>query len=451
MKPFRAKDTLLCAVFLLVVGILAAGTKANQVAMTDHPLPGRHDSVWLQPEDRQAAQYIPGQREAPPTYSPAVRPKDTPVTHAALKGTLNILLAGVDERESWSEGPPRTDAMMLASLDLDRRTAAVLSIPRDLWVAIPEFGQERINVAYRLGELERRGSGPLLACETVGKLLQVQVDKYVIVNFRAVRQIIDAMGGLEIDVPHDIWDYQYPTEDKGYTTIHFAAGKQVLNGERVLQYVRTRHGASDFERIRRQQQVLKALRARVTRPDFLPRIPGLLMLASDCISTNLSLSEIYSLYTTFKDAPDDSLTFAAIDEASSYPWTTTIGAEVLLPNQQAIEELVRDLGIRQQAPAYHVAQGLQIRIYASRSQDPGFAAATQLLLESGFDVWEGGVRENPCGHTVILDYSNGEYGTDIAGTIGLSDINVLNVPRTPDVPPQVVADILLWSSEDLAP
>lgn len=385
-------------------------------------------------------------RQAAPTATP--RPEPTPTTAAPTgEQRTNILLMGVDERETWSEGPPRTDAMMLVSADRTDGTVTVLSIPRDLWVYIPGFGQERVNVAYRVAELTQPGTGPETAAETVSQFLDVPLTRYVVVNFRAVRKIVDALGGLEVDVPYEIWDHQYPTEDNGYMTVHFAAGPQVLDGEQVLQYVRTRHGSTDFERMRRQQQVIEALQARVTQPDFIPKAPGFLLLARDCVQTNLTVSDMLGLWSAFRNIGRNSVRLSVLDETYSYPWITSAGADVLLPNEPAIEQLVSDLGLRDDAGGEEMAHGLQVRLFSNSSQDANFASAAEVVGQSGFTVWQGGVAENATGHTVVIDYGDGSAGAVLAEALGLDGLQVLTQPKPPNLPENLVADVLLWASD----
>jgi polyisoprenyl-teichoic acid--peptidoglycan teichoic acid transferase len=390
--------------------------------------------------------YYPESRPAPPVIPTATPEMEETPQPNELQGRVNILLMGVDERATWSEGPPRTDGLMLISLDATNHTAAVLSIPRDLWVSIPGFGEERVNVAYRVAELDEPGTGPAKACETVSELLGIDVDKYAVVNFRAVVQIIDALGGVDVDVPGEIWDYQYPTEDNQYMTVHFAAGRQTLDGEETLQYIRTRHGSTDFERIRRQQQVIDALRGKALSAGFVTRIPGLLKLARDCINTNVSVSEMMALWQVFGSANRAPVQYAAIDETLSYPWITTAGADVLLPNSGGITQLVADLGLTDGGQAAALAQGLQIRLYADSESDPGFAAAAEALTDAGYVVVQGGVTKNDTGHTVVMDYSGGEQGAKLAKVLGLESAQVLNVPRPANAPAMLAADILLGAT-----
>ncbi len=356
---------------------------------------------------------------------------------------LNVLVLGLDERENSHEGPGRTDAIMFVSVDMNPSRVTVLSVPRDLWVEIPGYGQERVNAAYRLGELARPGSGPAVACETISNLLGVRVDRYVILNFQAAKQGIDALGGIEIDVPAEIWDFAYPTDDNGVMTVHFAAGKQHLDGERALQYMRIRHGSSDFDRIRRQQQVAEAVRRRLLQPSMLARIPGLVSLLERSVVTNVDLTAAAELGLKLRSLSSSGIVFAAIDEGYVYPWVTAAGAEVLLPNKPAIEGLVAELGLAQEARQAELARGLQVKIYAEQEESTNYASALELLRAAGFTVAPGGVRPNACGHTVVLDYSGTGAGYRVAQVLGLESWQVLELPRPGGVPATLAAEVLL--------
>lgn len=435
---------------VLPLVVLLTTISGCSISGTDRLKRGAEEAVLASPlvpahdEGATAGPYAPSRRLAPPAVAPATPTRAAVQAPQPQPGRVNILVMGVDERETWSEGPPRTDAMMLVSIDASSRLATVLSIPRDLWVSIPGYGQERVNVAYRVAELTEPGSGPQKACETISALLGVPVTKYAVVNFRAVTQIIDAMGGVEVDVPYEIWDHMYPTEDNRYMTVHFPAGPQTLTGEKALQYARTRYGSTDFERMRRQQQVIEALQRRVLRPEFLPQLPGLLRLARDCIKTNVSVSEMLALWNAFGDARHQPVRFAVVDETLTYPWITSLGAEVLLPNMSGIDALVAELGLGEDATAA-LAQGLQIRIFASSESDRSFASAVTALGDAGFVVIEGGVHRHPITAALVLDYSGGEHGREVAAALGLASSQVLTVPRPANVPVAITADILLWS------
>lgn len=194
----------------------------------------------------------------PPTpAAPTAVPRPTAlveIASAPVDGSaVNILLLGIDARpgEGWLA---RSDANIVIRLDPSSGRAAMLSLPRDLWVAIPGIGEGKLNSAYLLGE--RKGRGAAVAKATVGQALGITIHHAVVIDFAGFRSLIDALGGVPVDVPRELYDPKFPTEDYGYTVAHFTPGTEVMNGERALMFSRIRHPDSDFQRIRRQQLVL---------------------------------------------------------------------------------------------------------------------------------------------------------------------------------------------------
>ncbi|NTW98110.1 MAG: LCP family protein [Oscillochloris sp.] len=189
--------------------------------------------------------------------------------------TLNILLLGTDARPSDTE-PTRTDAIVLVRLDRDSGRVSMLSIPRDLWVSYPSGGAGRINAAFAVGEKTYGpGGGAALAKSTVGKLIGVRVDQFVLINFQGFKTLIDRLDGISVNVPNAISDPAYPTEDYNTISVSFAAGPQRMDGERALIYARTRHADNDFGRNQRQQLVLMSIFNRIRDRGLLQQLTSL--------------------------------------------------------------------------------------------------------------------------------------------------------------------------------
>jgi LCP family protein required for cell wall assembly len=174
--------------------------------------------------------------------------------------SLNILIVGVDRRAEG--GDQNADVLIIAHVDLiDKRVAAV-SIPRDLLVDIPGIGPDKINGSYNYGVLadpDNSAAGVGMVRDTVESVFGVTLDGYVLVDFDGFEAVVDSVGGVEIDVPYEIVDESYPTEDYGTEVVTFEPGVQHMDGETALKYVRTRHGDDDDARRQRQYQVLLAL------------------------------------------------------------------------------------------------------------------------------------------------------------------------------------------------
>jgi LCP family protein required for cell wall assembly len=205
---------------------------------------------------------------------------------------------GIDQRpdEAAAAGDPgRTDTMLLVSLDFDAHKAAMVSIPRDGFVVIPDHGNERVNAAYTLGELDQRGAGPALAKRTVAQLFAVPIDRFALVDVHAMERIIDTLGGIWIDNPTHLVDTQYPTDDYRTITIDIPAGRRLMDGVTAVEYARTRHPDSDYGRQARQQQVLLAIRDQALQIQALPRLPQLVPEIQALVQTDLSPLEIGQL------------------------------------------------------------------------------------------------------------------------------------------------------------
>jgi LCP family protein required for cell wall assembly len=174
---------------------------------------------------------------------------------------ITVLLLGVDQRPD-DPSPPRTDNMIVVTFEPEIGRAGMISLPRDLFVPIPGYDRNRkINTAYVIGETSSYpGGGGALAKRTVSEFLGYPIDYYIKVNFEGFERFIDLIGGVDVDVPKTIHDDQYPTIDYGYTTFHVDAGFQHMDGATALRYARTRNADNDFERAKRQQLVLLAIK-----------------------------------------------------------------------------------------------------------------------------------------------------------------------------------------------
>ena len=193
---------------------------------------------------------------------------------------LNILILGYQDDEAT------TDTIILAHLDVDRRMATLVSIPRDTWVQLPGHDATKINAAYAYG-------GAPSSAKAVARLLGgVPIDATIALQPDGAAQIVDAMGGLRVDVRNDM-DYD---DNNGSLHIHLKKGEQSLNGDQVLGYIRFRHDAeSDFGRVRRQQQILKLMMDQLGQPQNWSKLPHLLNVARKNVATSISDRRLMAL------------------------------------------------------------------------------------------------------------------------------------------------------------
>jgi polyisoprenyl-teichoic acid--peptidoglycan teichoic acid transferase len=223
---------------------------------------------------------------------------------------VTALVMGLDYRD-WEEGEgaARTDTMILLTIDPISKTAGMLNIPRDLWVNIPGFGYQRINAAYRLGEVYNYpGGGPGLAIATVEEFIGVPINFYAQIDFYAFERFINELDGVTIDVPYEI-----RVDPLGqYNTVILQPGEQVLDGPVALAYARARYtDGGDFDRAQRQQQVIMALRSRILRVDRLPivvsRAPQIYQQLAEGINTNLELEQAIQLAWLAQQIPIENI------------------------------------------------------------------------------------------------------------------------------------------------
>lgn len=257
-------------------------------------------------------------------------------------GQLNVLILGQDRRPGET-GPARTDTLILGAFDPQQPQAALLSIPRDLWLDIPGQGANRINTAYYFGELTQPDYGPELTKQTLQNNFGLTPHGYVLVDFAGFIALVDALGGIEVDVPETIVDENYPAYDYGYTTIMIPAGPQHMDGETALIYARTRHTDSDFGRSERQQQVLRALVTRVAQPGAWPRLPAAWAAARTYLTTDLSEVDLATILLAVLLVGPEGLQSYSINQEMTIPFTTDLGAQVLLPRWEVILPLVGQL------------------------------------------------------------------------------------------------------------
>ncbi len=200
---------------------------------------------------------------------------------------ITIVILGIDARPG--EGSvTRTDSIMLLNINPGENDVTLLSIPRDVFISVPGYGDERINTINVLGEMEAEGHGPELLKASFQQSFGIDVDYFVRLDFSAFTEIVDAVGGVDVEVPKQIIDYEYPTADGGTIMIQFDPGKQHMDGERALQYARTRHADDDYQRAGRQQQVLDALIHKLASPTQFHNWPQIVNIIKDHTDTDMS-------------------------------------------------------------------------------------------------------------------------------------------------------------------
>ncbi len=204
--------------------------------------------------------------------------------------TMEIMVLGVDPR---TDDTGRSDTLFLVSLDEGAKRASVLSIPRDTRVEMEKGAYEKINHAYAYGGHEYTRA-------MLEQLLATRMDGYVLVDIHAFERMIDALGGVDIDVEKAM-HYEDPWDEDGGLVIDLEPGEQHLDGVGAMQYVRFRDEEGDIGRIRRQQKFLQALLARATSPEVIPHLPQLVRELASVVETDIELGEMVRIASILPD------------------------------------------------------------------------------------------------------------------------------------------------------
>jgi polyisoprenyl-teichoic acid--peptidoglycan teichoic acid transferase len=376
---------------------------------------------------------------------------------------INILFIGLDYRD-WqlNEGPPRSDTMILFTVDPVTKTAGMLSIPRDLWVNIPGYGYSRINTAYSSGEGDKYpGGGAGLAMKTVEQLLGVPVHYYAQVDFVTFTSLVDKLGCIYV-VPEET----LMLDPVGSGTDHVLitpGGERKLCGWKVLAYARTRHSeGGDMDRARRQQQVIFALQKKIFDPEVFPSLivqaPQIYAELSSGIHTNMPLEDAIKLAVLGKDIDPGTIKTGIIDTSMVTFENTILGgqaASVMKPIADKVRVL-RDEIFTTSGPLSPIAQGDPVTLMRNEEArvrivdgtfTPGLdQRAGSFFQAQGMNVTEVGQANEIYNTTNVVVYGPKLYTLKyLQSIIGLSHTQIRFNPD-----PASTVDIEIRLGSDLA-
>lgn len=237
-------------------------------------------------------------------------------------GNTNILLLGIGGGDH--DGADLTDTIIVASIDQSNHLVPMLSIPRDFYVNVDEIGGGvRINRVYELGKAKYGTEGGMqLAEETIEKITGIDIHYHVLINFSGFKDIVDSLGGVDLDVENPIYDPYYPLDGTiQYQTFSLPAGLQHLDGDTALKYARSRKTTSDFDRSKRQQKLLFAIKEKAMSKNILlnpGKIKDLYYSVNDNIETNFSIRHIIELAKISQDfSKENIITRVITDDPTS--------------------------------------------------------------------------------------------------------------------------------------
>lgn len=275
---------------------------------------------------------------------------------ASSQSRMTILVMGVDDNYTAdprgvnrpSEGPTRTDTIELVTIDPKTKSARILGVPRDLWVKIPNKSgsgtfSDRVNTPLVWAQVDNYPQGPVgLMKETLQNNLHITIDHYVLIDFAGFVKLIDALGGIDVNVPNEVYDpYYSETELPGdYNPQHFYPGKQHMDGRTALAYSRIRFNSDDLDRIQRQQRVIFATIAKAQSLDVLAHATGLWQQYKSTIQTDIADYQIPGLAVLAKQILDANNVQAVSLGPATAPYTTPDGRDVLIGDWPQIEKIV---------------------------------------------------------------------------------------------------------------
>jgi LCP family protein required for cell wall assembly len=300
--------------------------------------------------------------------------------------TVNFLLIGSDRRPG---GSFRTDTMVIAILRPNEGQVSLISIPRDLWVSIPGWENQRINTAYQHGvSVDYPGGGPGLLKDTILYNLGIRIDHTAMVEFDGFRQIVDTLGGVDVPVACAYTDWRLidpsydPYNENNWHLYTTGPGVVHMDGDLALWYARSRQKSSDFDRGRRQQEVLRALFTQALQAGTLTRIPELYNNLKSTVETDLGLGDLLQLAVYAPKMTNADIRGYYIRPPYVNSWITDAGAYVLLPNEEALQGMLTEAmspatqNVQKQAIVIDVMNGTSIAGYdtlaASRLNYAGY-------------------------------------------------------------------------------
>ncbi len=290
-------------VVLLLFGI--AGSALAVLRRTDQALGAIQQTDPRLNQDKSNEQQDPNQPDQSTGGTTDEIDLSQPFTPATLKEPFTMLLIGVDKRAEAVDEGVRSDTLILVRVNPLQNWATMLSIPRDSVVPLPDGSYGKVNRAFSYGYYnaealygsgtEADAGGGAAAAETLERFLKIKVDYIAQVDFQGFERIVDSVGGIMVDVKQTLIDPEYPTENHGVERIYIPAGLQIMDGRTSLIYARSRHSSNDFDRSKRQQQVLKDVlrqvrsRGLAANMSLLPKWVGVL---EQNVRTTLPLGDI---------------------------------------------------------------------------------------------------------------------------------------------------------------
>ena len=368
---------------------------------------------------------------APPAQANAVNP--TALPPLTDNETINFLLIGSDKRPGSSY---RTDTLVIAVVWPKEGQVSLISIPRDLWIYIPTVGMQRINTAYQSGEIgDYLGGGPGLLKDTIAYNLGIRIDHTAMVEFDGFRRIVDTLGGIELPVSCAYTDWRLidpsydPNNEDNWWLYTVGPGQVHMDGDLALWYARSRSKSNDFDRGRRQQEVLRTIFQKALQTDTFGKIPQLYNDFSSTVITDLSLPDMLLMAPYAVNFTNANIRGYFINPPLVSPWTTPGGASVLLPNEEALKQMLVEATT---LSAYSITrETITVEVQNGASFETLESLAASRLNYAGYQTIIGTADRRDYSNSVLVDFTPGQDPTQqqtIINSLGLYSANIISLP-----------------------
>lgn len=334
-------------------------------------------------------------------------PQPAPVQHNPAD--FNILLLGSDRRELAFS----TDVMLLINIQPDTNTITLLSIPRTMIVYIPGWEMQLVNQAFHHGELGYYpGLGPALVKDTLLYNYGIEVDRYMLVDFGQFESIIDTIGGVDVPVVCPYTDYRLkspdlnPKYEDNWGLYTVPTGVNHMDGEMALWYARSRLKSNDFDRNRRQHEIIRALVSKALQLEMIQYIPSLYSQLSDFVVTDLTLFDMLNLAPQIADLGSANIRSYYIDQRILTRWYSPKGQVMFIPDLPAMYALV-DEALSPPEEIEYVHKEYRVEVWNGTTTDGLDILAEERLNYAGFLSQSGAADKTNYTQTLLYDFTEG--------------------------------------------
>jgi LCP family protein required for cell wall assembly len=462
-----AMKRLICGLLLTAVFLSACAetTPTPRVVVVPYrsPVP-----TWTLPFDSSAtpAPLAPGETPPPPTET-SIPPTETPTARPGIDPTLgpyapnpfitpdrpipepvpqlfldksiyNVLLIGRDTPKGTRAY--RTDIMIVVSINTKEKSVTLLTLPRDLYVYIPGWTMNRINTASAYGDgIDYPGGGVALLEQTILYNLGIPIHRWARIDFAGFKQVIDILGGVEVPVScamqdwrlKDPYNLEQDVQDADNWHLYTVeTGVQHMDGDLALWYARSRKRSSDYDRSRRQHQVLRAMLDKGLQLNMLTKAPELYQQSIEIVDTDMSIGDVLQFVPMAASLDRTRIKSRFIGRDHVFPWTTPQGASVLLPDREAIARLLEEAF---QPPPTNVLQrsGPAVEVWNGTRNTAWSALAADNLSWGGIANVNGKPDHTDYATTTLFDFTTSPKGsirTNLQTALNLPDANVVVTP-----------------------